>query len=223
MSAGQLPPLERVDLGEVPYQPTIEAMEGWREERRDESAPDRLFLLEHPPVVTYGRRTDPGDLDRLSRSGAIELVEVDRGGYATYHGPGQLVGYLVMSVRQRGPAGIIRWLEEGLIEAVGTLGYPALRRDTPKGASSLVGVWTQDGRKLASIGMRVRYGVSSHGFALNVDNDMAPWRSFVACGLSDVEMVSLAELAAEAGRPAPSRIAVRDAVCDALGAVVAPP
>ena len=88
----------------------------------------------------------------------IPTVAVDRGGFATYHGPGQLVGYLVIDLKQRGPVDIVRWVENGLIEALGSLGFPLVRRDTPKGASSLVGVWTEDHRKLCSIGMRIRRG-----------------------------------------------------------------
>src|SRR4051794_18308552 len=144
-------------------------MDGWREERRTGQAGDRLFLLSHPPVITYGSRTNPEDIpDDLG----VPTVAADRGGYATYHGPGQLVGYLVVSIHERGtggPADIVRWLENGLIAAVDTLGFPAIRRNTPAGETSLVGVWTPDHRKLASIGMRIRHGVTSHGFALNVD------------------------------------------------------
>jgi lipoate-protein ligase B len=96
--------------------------------------------------------------------------------------------------------------------------WVADRRDTPPGASSLVGVWTRDGRKVCSIGMRIRDGITSHGFAVNIDPDMAAFRQFTVCGLPDVEMTSLRELAAEAGRPAPAQRDVRDAVARAAGA-----
>jgi len=186
-------------------------MLGWVEERQRHLAEDRLFLLSHPPIVTYGPRTRPEDLP-------IDLpaVQVDRGGYATYHGPGQLVGYLVVDVKARGPVDVVRWLENGLVDALGTLGFPATRRETPKGESSLAGVWTPDHRKVASIGMRIRRGVTSHGFALNVDPDMSAFRHFTACGLADVTMVSLAELAAEQRRGAPADAEVRDAVYASL-------
>ncbi len=147
-------------------------------------------------------------------------MPVDRGGYATYHGPGQLVGYLIVNVRerQRGPVDIIRFVENSLIEAVGKLDLEAVRRDTPKGASSLVGVWTPEHRKLASIGMRIRGGITTHGFALNVDPDLSAFETFVACGLADVEMTSLRRMAEAHGLPTPSFDEVKDAVAAAFGA-----
>ena len=206
--------LERVDLGEVPYEAAIEGMRGWVAERRAGQAGDRLFLLSHPPVITYGHRTDPADL-RLGQHD-IPVLPVDRGGYATYHGPGQLVGYLVLDLRERGPADVVRWLEAGLVRALGELGFTARRRATPPGASSLVGVWTADERKVASIGMRIRHGITSHGFALNVDPDLQAFDQFTVCGLPGVRMTSLCELAAEQGVTAPSDPGVRDAVFRAL-------
>src|SRR5262249_35054623 len=134
------------------------------------------------------------------------------------HGPGQLVGYLVINVRQRGPVDIVRWVENGLIEALAALGFATIRRDTPPGENSLVGVWTPDHRKLVSIGMRIRGGVTSHGFAINVDPDMSVYRDFTACALPGVTMCSLAELATEQGVSTPTDAQVRDAVATALGA-----
>ena len=202
--------LERVDLGEIPYDEATEAMRGWVNERQAGQAGDRLFLLSHPPVITYGYRTDHADL-RLGQHD-IPVLPVDRGGYATYHGPGQLVGYLVIDLRERGPADVVRWLESGLVRALGELGFAAQRRDTPPGASSLVGVWTPDERKVASIGMRIRHGITSHGFALNVDPSLGAFDQFTVCGLPGVRMTSLAELAAEQGVTPPGDPAVRDAV-----------
>ncbi len=213
--------LKRVDLGEIPYEDAIEEMRGWVEQRRAGQAGDRLFLLSHPPVITYGHRTDPADL-RLGQHD-IPVLPVDRGGYATYHGPGQLVGYLVADLRERGPADVVRWLEGGLVRALGELGFAAQRRDTPPGASSLVGVWTADERKVASIGMRIRHGITSHGFALNVDPDLRAFDQFTVCGLPGVRMTSLRELAAEQAIAAPSDPAVRDAVYRALAAASAGP
>jgi lipoate-protein ligase B len=213
--------LKRVDLGEIPYEDAIEEMRGWVEQRRAGQAGDRLFLLSHPPVITYGHRTDPADL-RLGQHD-IPVLPVDRGGYATYHGPGQLVGYLVADLRERGPADVVRWLEGGLVRALGELGFAAQRRDTPPGASSLVGVWTADERKVASIGMRIRHGITSHGFALNVDPDLRAFDQFTVCGLPGVRMTSLRELAAEQGVAVPSDPAVRDAVYRALAAASAGP
>jgi lipoyl(octanoyl) transferase len=209
------PALERIDLGEVPYPEAIDAMADWVRDRQSDRIGDRLVLLSHPPVITYGSRTPP---DELPTRTDIPLVAVDRGGQATYHGPGQLIGYLVIDVRRRGPGDIVRWLELGLVRALDALGFPAVRRDTPPGAQSLVGVWTPDHAKVASIGMRIRGGVTSHGFALNVDPDLAAFSTFTPCGLPDAPVTSLARLAEAAGVPTPRDAAVRDAVAVALGA-----
>ncbi|MEV7192748.1 lipoyl(octanoyl) transferase LipB [Streptomyces sp. NPDC093510] len=208
--------LERVDLGEVPYLEAMEAMRGWVEQRRAGTIGDRLVLLTHPPVITYGTRTPPDELPRADSP--VPLVEVDRGGQATYHGPGQLVGYLILNLRERGPGDIVRRVENGLIDAVRSLGHETLRRDTPSGAQSLVGVWTPRHEKLVSIGMRIRGGVTSHGFALNITSDLDEFTRFTACGLPEVAMTSLAEMAAERGVEAPGEAAVRDAVALAFGA-----
>ncbi|WP_406128107.1 lipoyl(octanoyl) transferase LipB [Streptomyces sp. NBC_00989] len=207
--------IERIDLGEVPYEEAVERMTGWVGRRRAGEIPDRLALLTHPPVITYGTRTPPAELPTGS---PIPLVPVDRGGQATYHGPGQLIGYLVLNLRERGPGDIVRQVENALIDACTTLGFETLRRDTPPGAQSLAGVWTPSGAKLASIGMRIRGGVTSHGFALNITSDLAEFAAFTACGLPGVTMTSLAQLAARQGRSAPSEADVRDAVAKALGA-----
>lgn len=209
------PQLVRVDLGEVPYGEAAEAMRGWVAECQEGRAGDRLFLLTHPAVVTYGPRTRPEHLP--AAVSGLPTVQVDRGGQATYHGPGQIVGYLVAHVRDRGPADVVRWMEHGVVAALDSLGVAAERRGTEPGGPSLVGVWTPDGRKIASIGMRIRRGVSSHGFSLNVDPDMAVYDSFTACGLSE-PMTSVRLLAAEQGRPAPAEATVRDALATALGA-----
>jgi lipoyl(octanoyl) transferase len=207
--------VERIDLGEVPYPQAMDDMAEWVRQRQDGLIEDRLVFLTHPPVITYGARTPPAELPRY---GDIPLVPVDRGGQATYHGPGQLVGYLVVNLRQRGPGDVVRWLEDGLVEALDTLGFKTVRRQTPPGAQSLVGVWTPAGRKLVSIGMRIRRGVTSHGFALNIDPDLGVFEAFTACGLPDVAMTSLAEMADRDGRPTPGEGAVRTAVAAALGA-----
>lgn len=207
--------MRRIELGEVPYEQANADMAGWVEERQNGSAPDRLFLLSHPPVVTYGPRTDAAD---LPADLGIPAVAVNRGGYATYHGPGQLVGYLVMDLRERGPGDVVRWVENALIDALGGLGFKTIRRDTPPGARSLVGVWTPEHHKLVSIGMRIRQGVTSHGFALNVDPDMTAFDRFTVCGLHDVTMTSLRRLADLNGTPMPTDAQVRDAVAKTLGA-----
>lgn len=210
------PGLARIDLGEIPYGDSAELMRGWVAECQSGAVGDRLFLLSHPPVVTYGPRTRPSDLPPAAAG--LDVVHVDRGGQATYHGPGQVVGYMIANVAQRGPADVVRWLEQGIIAALAALGFPAVRRQTPPGGPSLVGVWAPDNRKIASIGMRIRGGVSSHGFSVNVDPDMTVFGSFVSCGLTD-PITSLRVLAGERGQAAPGESAVRDALATALGAV----
>jgi lipoyl(octanoyl) transferase len=207
--------LARVDLGEVPYEVAAADMRRWVAECQEGRAGDRLFLLTHPAVVTYGPRTRPEHLP--AAVSGLPTVEVDRGGQATYHGPGQIIGYLVAHVRERGPADVVRWMEHGIVTALEALGVPAQRRVSEPGGPSLVGVWTPDGRKIASIGMRIRRGVSSHGFSLNVDPDMGVYGSFVACGLSE-PVTSVRQVTAEQGRPAPTEAEVRDALATALGA-----
>jgi lipoyl(octanoyl) transferase len=209
--------MQRVDLGEVPYAAGLEMMSTWVDERRAGLAPDRLFLLTHPPVITYGRNTAPSDLPADAEW--LPLVPVDRGGHATYHGPGQLIGYLIMNLRDQGPADVVRWLELALIAALAELGFPTVRRDTPKGADSLVGIWTPEHAKLVSIGMRIRHGITSHGFALNIYPDLTVFDRFTACRLDGVEMTSLRRLASQAGRELPSEPIIRDALAARLGAI----
>ncbi|NUR83445.1 MAG: lipoyl(octanoyl) transferase LipB, partial [Nonomuraea sp.] len=121
------------------------------------------------------------------------VLETGRGGQLTYHGPGQLVGYLVVKLGEdQGIVDYVREVELRLVEALGKLGLPAERRDTPPGSELLTGVWTSEtSRKIVSIGMRQSRGVTSHGFALNVDGDLTPWDWAVACGMPDVDMTSL--------------------------------
>jgi lipoyl(octanoyl) transferase len=207
--------LERIDLEEVAYVEAMERMREWVRQRQEGLIRDRLVLLTHPAVITYGARTPEHELPRDT---SIPLVEVDRGGQATYHGPGQLIGYLVVNLRERGPGDVVRWVENGLIRALATLGFPAVRRDTPPGAQSLVGVWTPEHEKVASIGMRIRGGVTSHGFALNVAPDLDAFTAFTACGLPEVTMTSLARLAAHRGALTPPEPYVRTAIAEALGA-----
>jgi lipoyl(octanoyl) transferase len=209
MTRTSAPPLERVDLGEIPYAEAMRAMDRWRAEREGGLAGDRLFLLSHPEVITHTGRTPPSD---LPVAGHIPTVRTDRGGLATYHGPGQLVGYLVLDLTARPGLDILRWTEDRLIDACERLGFVTIRRETPPGQPSLTGVWTPGHAKLASIGLRIRRKVTSHGFALNVDPDMAAFHSFTACGLQDVTMTSLAEIARRRNLPVPADRTVRDAV-----------
>ncbi|MGI5161649.1 lipoyl(octanoyl) transferase LipB [Microbispora sp. CA-102843] len=185
-------PLTLVQDDLVDYEKAMERMAALVEERQDDARPDTLWLLSHPPVFTVGKRTMESHLP--APSAGIPVVPTGRGGQLTYHGPGQLVGYLIVKLRAgEGVVDYIREVELRLVEALGKLGVPAERRDTPAGSELLTGVWTRDtGRKIVSIGMRSSRSVTSHGFALNVDGDLTPWDLAVPCGMPDVEMTSIA-------------------------------
>jgi lipoyl(octanoyl) transferase len=185
-------------LGTVDYLHALELQERVRAARQQELVPDTMLLLEHPRVYTRGRRSDPGELtlgDDFYREQGIEIVEVNRGGKITYHGPGQLVGYPVVAVDD--VVGYVRTLESALVDALAQQGVAARAR--PEDGPDFTGVWVQD-RKIASIGVHVQRGVTTHGWALNVDNDLTPFEWVVACGLDGVRMTSLA---LETGRAGP--------------------
>lgn len=175
----------------VDYDEAMVRMLDLVERRQRDERPDTLWLLSHPPVYTIGRRTPSEHLPDPSHG--IRVVETTRGGQLTYHGPGQLVGYLIVKLGAgEGIVDYVREVELRLVEALGKLGLPAERRDTPPGSELLTGVWTAEtGRKIVSIGMRQSRGVTSHGFALNVDGDLTPWGWAVACGMPEVDMTSL--------------------------------
>jgi lipoyl(octanoyl) transferase len=160
----------------------------WQESLRDRvlaGGPDVLLLLEHPPVYTLGRAADAAFLG-TAPDGGIPVVRTTRGGQVTYHGPGQLVGYPLLDLRRH--RADVRWyvtaLEEVLIRALDHFGVTASRR---RGAP---GVWV-GARKIGSVGIAIRHWCTWHGFALNVDGDMTPFRAIVPCGLTGVEMTSL--------------------------------
>ena len=192
---------------------------------------DRLLLLEHPPVITLGRSTDRAHLleDEVALAArGVAVEEVRRGGDVTYHGPGQLVGYLILNLRLRGAVDVhrfVRELETALITATAALG---VKTTTVPGRTGVF-VAPEIGRptqKIASIGVGVRHWITYHGFALNVDVDLSGFDAIVPCGLADVTMTSLAEQGADG--PLASR--AREAVVSAFGrtflnadpAVVAP-
>ena len=149
------------------------------------SSSDELLLLEHEPVYTIGRTPDKSSL-----LGAAHLpypvFSINRGGQATYHGPGQLMGYPIIDLRRRGQDlhRYLRWLEQLLIELLAEYGIAASRRE------SLTGVWVYD-RKIASIGVGVRHWITMHGFALNVGGDLSPFQHIVPCGINNVAMTSI--------------------------------
>jgi lipoate-protein ligase B len=168
-------------LGRIDYREAVALQERLRERVHAGELPDLLLLLEHPPVYTTGRRSEPGELPATN---AIDVVETDRGGKLTYHGPGQLVGYPIMHVPN--VRAFVESMEAALITALREAGVPAATRE----GRDYTGVWVED-RKIASIGIHVSRRVSMHGFAVNVDTDLAPFDDVIACGLPDVRMTSL--------------------------------
>lgn len=187
-----------VDLGLVDYEDAWALQHRLVEQRLADEIPDTLVLLEHPHVVTLGRRGRPEDV--LDPS--LHVVQVERGGEATYHGPGQLVGYPIVKLRERlDVKGYVRSLEEVLIRAAGDFSVTAGRDRRQSG------VWVR-GRKLGSIGIAVRRDVTYHGFAHNVNTDLSYFERIRPCGFEGSIMTSMAR---ERGEPV-SMVAFRDAV-----------
>lgn len=183
-------------LGRVEYEPTLRAMQQFTDQR-DAGTPDELWLLEHPPVFTLGMAADRS---HVLAAGDIPVVQTDRGGQVTYHGPGQLVAYPLLDIRRLGLAvrTLVMQLESSVIDLVAAQGIVAEgRRDAP-------GVYVQ-GRKLASLGLRIRRGASYHGLALNVDMDLEPFSRINPCGMADLAVTSLAELGVHTGVEAVGR------------------
>jgi lipoate-protein ligase B len=179
-------------LGALPYGEAFELQRALHERRAAGELPDLALVLEHPPVYTRGKRTEPGDLPMGAdwyRSQGIEVEDSDRGGRVTYHGPGQLVAYPIVAVDR--VADYVHALEEAIVAALADEGVAAEAHDTP-----FTGVWVGDA-KIGSIGVRVRDGVSMHGLAVNVDNDLQPFGWIVPCGIDHVRVTSLAR---ETGR-----------------------
>jgi len=183
------------NLGRVPY------TEAW-DLQRDIAArvqageqPDTILLLEHTPVITMGRRTDEGEV-HIPEGADVELVETNRGGKSTYHGPGQLVCYPILDLNRHGRdvRKYCRDLEEAIIRTVAQFGIEATRIE------GLTGVWLErPPRKIASIGVHISRWVTTHGYALNVDLDPAPLTNWItACGLEDAAFTTIAR---ETGRP----------------------
>ena len=203
-------------LGVVEYGEALELQERVRAARQAGAVPDVLLLLEHPPTYTRGRRSAAGDLpmgEGWYRRQGFEIFEVDRGGKITYHGPGQLVGYPI--VRVDDVVAYIRTLEQALVAALAQEGIPARAR--PEDGPDYTGVWVGE-RKIASLGVHLARGVTTHGFAVNVENDLRPFSWVVACGLPDVQMTSLiSETGGEAGCLPDFAERVAFAVASALG------
>ena len=173
-------------LGRLPYAQALALQDDLVARKlADPAAPDTLLLLEHDPVYTIGRTPDHSSL-RDPAALPHPLIVTGRGGQATYHGPGQLIGYPILDLRPRGQDlhRYLRALEEMLLAICAHLGVPAARRP------GLTGVWVGE-KKLASIGIGVRRWISLHGFALNVGGDLTPYRAITPCGIAAVEMTSL--------------------------------
>src|SRR5213592_3261256 len=162
------------------------------QKREDRSLEDELLLLEHEPVYTIGRTPNKSSLLGSTHL-PHTLFAINRGGQATYHGPGQLMGYPIIDLRRCGQDlhRYLRWLEQLLIEVLAEYGIAASRRE------SLTGVWIEN-RKIASIGVGVRHWITMHGFALNVCGDLSPFNYIVPCGINNVTMTSMEK---ETGRP----------------------
>lgn len=188
MTAARL--LQVVSLGTVPYAEALELQRTAAKARLDgRLEDDLLFLLEHPPVVTFGRSAKEQNLlltrEALAHRG-VEFFEAERGGDVTFHGPGQLVGYPIMDLRRHREDlhWYLRQVEQVMIDALATAGIAADRH------AGKTGVWT-NGRKIASIGVHARQWVTWHGFALNVTTDLSYFDVMVPCGIADVVMTSV--------------------------------
>jgi lipoyl(octanoyl) transferase len=207
-----------VRLGLVPYEDARRLQRAVEAARVEDRIPDVLLLLEHPPTYTKGRRATPDELpmgeDWYRRQG-IDVVDTDRGGRVTYHGPGQLVGYPIVSLgslpnrpapasgqarmtgrpsgslgaEEAGRVGVVEYVRRLERVIVGALGEWGIAAEVVEG---LTGVWTPERRKIGSIGVHVRRGITTHGFAINVNNDLQPFEWIVPCGIEACRMSSLA-------------------------------
>jgi lipoyl(octanoyl) transferase len=190
-SASPLDELLVSNLGTIPYRDALAVQAEVQARRQADEQPDTLLLLEHPPVYTRGRRATDNELslgEDFYRARGIEIVPTDRGGKVTYHGPGQLVGYPIMRIGDIGAH--LRKMEAAIVAALGEYGIEARSRCDE--GIDYTGVWVAD-RKIASIGVHVSRGVSTHGFAVNVRNDLTPFTWIVPCGLPDVTMTSMTQ------------------------------
>lgn len=180
-----MPELVVRHLGLVDYQPTLEAMRQLTRER-DERTPDEIWLLQHPRVFTQGQA---GKAEHVLAAGDIPVVQVERGGQVTYHGPGQLVAYLMLDLRRLdlGVRELVTTMEQSLVDLLAGYGIEAApKADAP-------GVYVA-GDKIASLGLRVSRGCSFHGLALNVDMDMSPFLRINPCGYAGLKMVQMRDL-----------------------------
>ena len=203
---------EVLHVGLTPYREAWELQRTLATEVQAGERPDTVIFLQHPPVVTLGRRTDHGEL-HVPAGAEVEVVETDRGGKSTFHGPGQLVCYPILDLNRHGRdvRKYCRDLEEAVIRTLAPFGLAATRIE------GLTGVWLdQPPRKIASIGVHISRWVTTHGYALNVDLDPAPLTDWItACGLEDAAFTTMAR---ELGRPV-SVADVRPAAAAAIAEV----
>jgi lipoyl(octanoyl) transferase len=203
-------------LGTLEYSDALALQEEVRAARQAGAVPDVLLTLQHPPVYTRGRRSADGELpmgEDWYRMQGIDVITTDRGGKVTYHGPGQLVGYPIVEVTD--VVAYVRSLEQALVSALAEEGISSRARfdDGP----DFTGVWVGE-RKIASIGVHVQRGVTTHGFAVNIENDLQPFGFIVPCGLEGVQMTSLIrEAGGGAGRVPCFRKRAAYAVASELG------
>lgn len=171
-------------VGRIAYTPALAMQEEAVTARGAGECGDRIFLLEHEPVYTIGRKRDRSSLGEEPLPHPVE--EINRGGQATFHGPGQLVGYFIFDLQKLTPDlhVFLRWIEEGLIALLADYGLAAQRRE------GLTGVWIED-RKIASIGVGVRKWITMHGFGLNVGSDLSGFEAITPCGIQGVTMTSI--------------------------------
>lgn len=191
-------PLRIRQLGLRDYEPVWREMQRLTDER-DESTPDQLWLVQHPPVFTLGMN---GKEEHILNAGDIPVIAIDRGGQVTYHGPGQQVIYLLLDLKRNklGIRHVVERIEQAIIRLLADYGIEARgRRDAP-------GVYVGD-KKIAALGLRVRRGCTYHGLALNVKMDLAPFKRINPCGYAGMEVTQLADLTGPGGPDDPAQIA----------------
>jgi lipoyl(octanoyl) transferase len=213
--------LNLLQLGRVPYSEGLELQRQLVEARHEGRIGNTLVLLEHPPVLTLGRNASRANIlasDEFLAYRGVEVHDINRGGDVTYHGPGQLVGYPIFDLHsftpRLGAVAFVRQMEEVLIRTCGDFAVPATR------VSGRTGVWTLPGgsiqeKKIAAIGVHIARGITSHGFALNVNPDLRDFELIVPCGISDRAVTSLEQEA----DPPPGMEAVRHAVARQFGRI----
>lgn len=199
-----IPELVLRDLGLVPYESTWHKMQTFTEQR-NESTLDEIWLLEHPPVFTQGQA---GKAEHLLNTGDIPVVKVDRGGQVTYHGPGQLVAYILIDIKRAkiGVRQLVTAIEQAIVDALSQYGIEAAAK------SDAPGVYV-DGKKIASLGLRIKKGRSFHGLALNIDMSLEPFLRINPCGYAGLAMVQLKDFVA-----APDMQRVKHELATALAA-----